>query len=818
MNMPSRIALALMTGCCLATGTPATADSWSGFGNLPAAKRHAFGAELNGTLFAIGGTPWVNGSDEDASVYMMTNGTWSSSAPLDGIGPMVPVGGGVDGLGRLVFFGGLSLVNDDKGPCKVYDIADGPQDSLTDPPTGVQYSGFTHAADGSRRLYWMGGGENSSSSGFCARYIASSNSWETLSALPLPVREAAACWDGAGRMLVFGGLPNGSTVASPEVQSFDIALGTWSTTQVPDLPAGVRGARAVLGADNRIYVIGGLNASGQASAAVHALNLYDNTWSIAPSLGTARSDFAAVRGADNYIYAIGGAGPDGTSLNSVERMFTAICPSVEGPATSIAAWLGQTATLSAIVTGGGSMSYEWRRNGTPVFNGPTGTGSTISGAFTPTLTIVNVSALDEGAYEVSATNSCGAATGQVAVLTTRTPIPFPTHWSLTNLHPAWAEASSATCVSGGKQGGTAVMDVAGYNNLSQPVIWNGTAESAVNLTPPGSVGGGVSDMEHDLIVGWWWWPYQCSYGGQWYTCYTRQAARWSGPEATFTNLQWSGWEYSAASVVRNGVIGGSISTDDEVGNIWWHAVRWGSTGTAGVDMQPAGVSSSSLAALDGADQFGSILTPYPGPTYHAAKWTGTPGSFVDLHPAGFSASFVNDASDGLQVGYTGYPYDGAKACMWAGSPQSFVSLHPPGATLSHAYLVTQGIVLGDATIGGITTPGYWTSGPSSFVSLQAALSTPEYTAISVADIQVDERGVFTLVGSGYHLAHGRTEALMWTSAAHNVADLNGDGVVDGADLGILLGAWGTSDAGADLNHDGTVDGADLGVLLGAWGS
>jgi len=47
-------------------------------------------------------------------------------------------------------------------------------------------------------------------------------------------------------------------------------------------------------------------------------------------------------------------------------------------------------------------------------------------------------------------------------------------------------------------------------------------------------------------------------------------------------------------------------------------------------------------------------------------------------------------------------------------------------------------------------------------------------------------------------------------------DLNGDGTVDGADLGILLSAWNTSGPG-DLNGDGTVDGADLGLLLSAWG-
>jgi hypothetical protein len=61
-------------------------------------------------------------------------------------------------------------------------------------------------------------------------------------------------------------------------------------------------------------------------------------------------------------------------------------------------------------------------------------------------------------------------------------------------------------------------------------------------------------------------------------------------------------------------------------------------------------------------------------------------------------------------------------------------------------------------------------------------------------------------------------------------DLNGDGIVDGADLGTYLqqqstagvdedqltafmNAWGTSDADFDLNGDGTVDGTDLGLFL-----
>ena len=48
-------------------------------------------------------------------------------------------------------------------------------------------------------------------------------------------------------------------------------------------------------------------------------------------------------------------------------------------------------------------------------------------------------------------------------------------------------------------------------------------------------------------------------------------------------------------------------------------------------------------------------------------------------------------------------------------------------------------------------------------------------------------------------------------------DLNGDGHIDGADLGILLSAWGTLDLG-DLNDSGPMDGSGLVVLLSRWGA
>jgi hypothetical protein len=56
-----------------------------------------------------------------------------------------------------------------------------------------------------------------------------------------------------------------------------------------------------------------------------------------------------------------------------------------------------------------------------------------------------------------------------------------------------------------------------------------------------------------------------------------------------------------------------------------------------------------------------------------------------------------------------------------------------------------------------------------------------------------------------------------------VPDLNGDGVVDGIDLGLLLAAWGpcpeflSIGCPADLDQDGAVGGTDLEALLASWG-
>ena len=49
-------------------------------------------------------------------------------------------------------------------------------------------------------------------------------------------------------------------------------------------------------------------------------------------------------------------------------------------------------------------------------------------------------------------------------------------------------------------------------------------------------------------------------------------------------------------------------------------------------------------------------------------------------------------------------------------------------------------------------------------------------------------------------------------------DINADGIVDAADLGVLIGVFGTDSIAGDLNGDGAVDTADLGLLIAEFGA
>ena len=79
-------------------------------------------------------------------------------------------------------------------------------------------------------------------------------------------------------------------------------------------------------------------------------------------------------------------------------------------------------------------------------------------------------------------------------------------------------------------------------------------------------------------------------------------------------------------------------------------------------------------------------------------------------------------------------------------------------------------------------------------------------------------GLFVLMG-GPDYTYEVISAEQWSHGGTlpGPSDLNGDGMVNGADLGLLLAAWGPCDGcPEDINGDGFVTGADLGLMLADW--
>jgi hypothetical protein len=90
------------------------------------------------------------------------------------------------------------------------------------------------------------------------------------------------------------------------------------------------------------------------------------------------------------------------------------------------------------------------------------------------------------------------------------------------------------------------------------------------------------------------------------------------------------------------------------------------------------------------------------------------------------------------------------------------------------------------------------------------------------------RSVFVRVSSqepGLGSVGGVTGKVAFVFSATCTGDFDGDGIVNGGDLGTLLSKWGTqippngsADSAFDLNGDRVINGADLGIMLSKWGA
>jgi hypothetical protein len=195
---------------------------------------------------------------------------------------------------------------------------------------------------------------------------------------------------------------------------------------------------------------------------------------------------------------------------------------------------------------------------------------------------------------------------------------------LVRLTPSWARGAEAWAAGPGFQVGHAFPMPT--NAYEQAVIWSGTPESAVVLTPPGAIT--------------------------------------SRGFATDGQLQ-----------------GGDVGYPHPGGGITRHAAIWNGTPESFVDLNPGPNFSSQVTAMAAGQQAGFVKEL--GVPSHAAIWSGTPESLRDLHPfPGYGSSFLYATSGTVQVGESAVPgFVFGRAGVWFGTPESFTDLHaylPPG--------------------------------------------------------------------------------------------------------------------------------------------
>lgn len=93
-----------------------------------------------------------------------------------------------------------------------------------------------------------------------------------------------------------------------------------------------------------------------------------------------------------------------------------VAPAITDNPDPSATCTGGTLTLSAAATGTWPLSYAWRKDGTPLSDGPTGNGSSITGAHAATLQISDAATADAGSYDCVVTNACSSATSAAAAI------------------------------------------------------------------------------------------------------------------------------------------------------------------------------------------------------------------------------------------------------------------------------------------------------------------------------------------------------------------------------------------------------------------
>lgn len=195
--------------------------------------------------------------------------------------------------------------------------------------------------------------------------------------------------------------------------------------------------------------------------------------------------------------------------------------------------------------------------------------------------------------------------------------------------------------------------------------------------------------------------------------------------------------------------------------------------------------------------------------WNGISWTRvigpSPGTFQRLHSVKMIATDdVWAVGEYFEAGAGYFPL----FIHWDGS--SWTQVTSPGGGSSLVAFASDNVYSGGAGI------VHWDGSSWQEVESFSSVIEPSVTAISASTL-CDMWAVGRQIVAGDLLSFSARLHTVEVGAFSIGGDLNDDGLVNGADLAIVLGNWGSCvGCPADINNDGVVDGADLAIVLGNW--
>jgi N-acetylneuraminic acid mutarotase len=317
-----RVASAVGLGCVVAASTTSVAfahpvaGTWKTLAPVPSPTEGMSTAGVGNLIIAAYGFGFF-GDTNKTRIYNIAHNTWSFGAPAPL--PVSSEGIAVSHGGAVFDLGGRNGAGNDNNR---YQPSTNTWKSLAPMPTARDGLGAAVVGDS---IYAIGG--RSQTLGPCTgvaplatneRYNIASNTWMAVAPLPTPRSDVGVIAHG-GKIYVFGGCTGpGASTATSEVDIYDPTKNSWSSGA--PLPTPRSGFYGIGIKGDTIYVMGGLDRTGAASAANEAYNIAHNSWSEATPLPFPRGEMGVVSHGGR-IYLVGGGLPAFGTPQSTNDVF-----------------------------------------------------------------------------------------------------------------------------------------------------------------------------------------------------------------------------------------------------------------------------------------------------------------------------------------------------------------------------------------------------------------------------------------------------------------------------------------------------------------